>query len=119
MLANLPRAFAVSENGKVGWAGPAPSLDVARAVALERCATLGGINCRWYAENLDVVWVHRPQAVSPPPAEPLIKGEGYVFIADDRYFWRRPRAAAGETFGERFGACLYRFASSPVVPSGC
>ncbi|MBO0710751.1 MAG: hypothetical protein J2P47_05665 [Acetobacteraceae bacterium] len=95
LLANLPRAFAVSENGKAGWAGPAPSLDVARAVALERCATLGGINCRWYAENLDVVWGHRPPAVMPPPGEPLIKGDGYVFIADDRYFWHGPRAAAG------------------------
>lgn len=95
LLANLPRAFAVSENGKAGWAGPAPSLDDARAVALERCATLGGINCRWYAENLAIVWGQHGQPLTPPPAQPLIQGDGYVFIADDRYFWHGPRAAAG------------------------
>ncbi len=94
LIANLPRVFAVSTNGRAGWAGPAPSLEVARAVALQRCAGLGGTGCAVYAENLDVVWQGRAAQTRPPP-EPLIATGNYAFAPDDRFFWHGPAAAAG------------------------
>jgi hypothetical protein len=94
LIANLPRAFAVSTNGRAAWAGPAPSLDVARSVAVQRCASIGGASCTVYAENLDVVWQNRPrQSVAPP--RPLISTGNYAFVPDERYFWHGPQAAAG------------------------
>ncbi len=94
LIANLPRAFAVSSNGRAGWAGPAPSLDVARTVALQRCAVVGGTACTVYAENLDVVRQGRQPQTRPPP-EPLIATGNYAFVPDDRFFWHGPAAAAG------------------------
>ncbi len=94
LIANLPRAFAVSTNGRAGWAGPAPSSEVARAVALQRCAQVGGTQCAIYADDLEVTWHGRPRQVQPPP-EPLISTGNYAFVPDGRYFWRGPAAAAG------------------------
>lgn len=94
LIANLPRAFAVSGNGRAAWAGPAPSVEVARSVAVQRCASIGGIGCAIYAENLDVVWQNRPPQVAPPPG-PLIATGNYAFVPDARYFWHGPQTAAG------------------------
>jgi hypothetical protein len=94
LIANLPRAFAVSTNGRAGWAGPAPSLDVARSVALQRCSLVGGAGCAVYAENLDVLWQGRAPQTKAPPG-PLVGTGNYAFVPDDRFFWRGPAAAAG------------------------
>ncbi len=95
LIANLPRVFAVSDNGRAGWAGPAPNAQVARSVALERCAAVGGTGCAVYAVDLDVVWPGRAAGHAAPPAAPLIGTGNYAFVPDDRFFWRGPQAAAG------------------------
>jgi len=94
LIANLPRVFAVSTNGRAGWAGPGPSLEVARSVALERCAMVGGTGCAIYAENLDVVWQGRPAQHAAAPG-PLISTGNYAFVPDERFFWHGPQVAAG------------------------
>ena len=95
LIANLPRAFAVANNGRAGWAGPAPSPEVAQSVALERCAAVGGTGCALYAVDLNVVWPGRPAARRAPAPGPLLGTGNYAFVPDERFFWRGPQAAAG------------------------
>jgi hypothetical protein len=95
LIANLPRAFAVSNNGRAGWAGPAPSPEVARSVALERCAAVGGTGCALYAVDLDVVWPGRPAWRHASAPGPLLSTGNYAFVPDERFFWHGPQAAAG------------------------
>eukprot|EP01037_Dinobryon_pediforme_P014988 gene14982-15126_t len=92
---NLPRAFAVSANGLSGFASGMKSVEAAREAALEVCAKKGGVECRIYAENLDVVWPGRTAAGAARTPGPLIEGTGYSFVPDDRFIWHGPQAARG------------------------
>lgn len=92
---NLPRAFATDGKDAVGWASGQPSIEVARAKALQFCSGKGAAGCQLYAENLEIVW---PGRQSPPPAPgplSLLSGTGYDFIPDARFIWHGPQAARG------------------------
>ncbi len=94
LLVNLPRAFAVSSDGKMGWQ-TGGTIETAREKALASCANKGGKDCAIYAENLQVVWQGRkPEALTPVPG-PLFGGSGWEFVPDQHYFWRGPAAARG------------------------
>jgi pimeloyl-ACP methyl ester carboxylesterase len=95
LLGNLRRAFAVSPDGKYGGNWSAHSAEEARANALKGCTGRGGKGCVIYAEDLDVVWPGRPRVARAVPPGPLLAGEGWAFVPDERYFWRGPAAARG------------------------
>lgn len=96
LLFNLPRVFVVSADGRGFIWGNGGTLEHARERAMARCVAKGGRKCAIYAENLSVVWPGRtaetPTAV---PTAPLLAGRGWEFVADERYFWHGPAAAAG------------------------
>jgi hypothetical protein len=96
LLGNLPRAWAISSNGKYGgqWGGNG-TIEAARAAALKSCADKGGTDCAIYAENLDVVWRGRSPESRPATPGPLIAEAKYAFIPDARFFWLGPQAARG------------------------
>ncbi|MGI4976467.1 MAG: hypothetical protein ACRYG6_05950 [Janthinobacterium lividum] len=93
---NLPRAFAVSEDGRHGWAGGATAAE-ARTAALAACAAKApGGNappCVVYADGLDIVLAGRDWRAPPPP--PLIGTWNYAFVPDPRFLWHGPSTAAG------------------------
>lgn len=97
LRSNLPRAFAVSEDGGFGWArGTTP--EEARAAALASCASQHPDGrkppCVVYADGLDIVLAGREwHAPAPPP--PLISTWNYAFVPDPRFLWHGPSAAAG------------------------
>ena len=93
LLTNTPRAIAIGSNGRVGWASGG-SAERVRAGALSLCAEHGGIACRIYAQDLDIVWPGR-EAASPKPPPPLVDTINYSFAADARFWWHGPAAAAG------------------------
>ncbi len=93
LLANLPRAVAITGDGHIGWAAE-KTLEDSRAQALATCRRFAGADCRLYAENLDVVWPGREQRAAPPPG-PLLSSINYDFLPDPRYLWHGPGAAAG------------------------
>ena len=92
---NLPRAFAVSAEGKIGWFGGAGTTQVAREKAIQSCAAKQGTNCALYAEDLRVVWPGRNDPGPAAPPGPLFEASGYAFVPDARYIWRGPEQAAG------------------------
>ncbi len=92
---NLPRAFALSPEGRSGWFGGAGTIEDARAKALKSCADKGGSNCALYAEDLRVVWPGRPPGDLPTVPGPLIQTIDYAFIPDPRFIWHGPAAAVG------------------------
>lgn len=92
---NLPRAFAVASNGKIGWFGGAGTVEDARDKAVKSCAAKGASDCTVYAENLRVVWPGRNDPGPAPPPGPLFEASGYAFVPDARYIWRGPSQAAG------------------------
>lgn len=95
LLGNLPRAWAISANGKYGghWGGGTP--ESARVAALKSCADKGGTDCQIYVEDLRVVWPGRAAPPPPAPPGPLIAESGYGFVPDARFFWYGPEKAAG------------------------
>ena len=103
LLMGLPRAFALSDDGRYGAAGGALSLYGARTQALAACQAAGGRNGRIYAEDLEVVWMgpaapgENPQSALPAQnAQPaIVETWNYSFAPDARFFWRGPQAAAG------------------------
>ena len=92
---NLPRAFALSPGGKMGWYGGAATIEEAREKALTSCAAKGGAGCAIYAEDLRIVWPGKESAPPPPPPGPLIETIQYAFVPDPRFIWRGPAAATG------------------------
>ena len=96
LLGNLPRAYAIGDNGQFGgqWGGDT-TIEKTRAAALKLCTDRGGTECKIYAEDLDVVWLGRPKVARQHAPGPLLKGEGWAFVPDDRYFWQGPSAARG------------------------
>ncbi|MBV8520597.1 MAG: hypothetical protein JOY71_00420 [Acetobacteraceae bacterium] len=94
LLANLPRAVAIAPGGAIGWSGGTGTLGQARQAALASCGEKGALDCRIYAENLDVVWQNRAPEPHPVPG-PLIETWNYAFVPDERFFWRGPGLAAG------------------------
>ncbi len=95
LLANLPRAFALSTNGKIGWFGGGGTLEDARAKAIAWCTEKGGTGCAVYAENLRIVWPGRETPELPTPPGPLIQTTDYAFVPDPRFIWHGPQTAAG------------------------
>ena len=95
LLMNLPRAFALSANGKTGWFGGAGTLEDVRAKAVASCTEKGGTGCAVYAENLRVVWPGRETPEPPAPPGPLIQTGDYAFVPDPRFIWRGPQTAVG------------------------
>ncbi len=95
LLGNLPRAFAIGAGGQCGGRWGAASADAAREGALKNCADTGGTICTLYAEDLEMVWPGRPKPVRPAPPGPLLAGEGWAFVPDERFFWQGPEAARG------------------------
>ncbi len=103
LLGHLPRAFALSKDGKMGWYAGADTLEVARQRALKSCQDKGGTACALYAENLSVVG--KPEALAVPPAVmlfgeagrplTLFGGAGWGFEYDARYFYWGPSRAKG------------------------
>lgn len=59
----LPRAFAISESGSVGWASRTPD---AMNRALYFCQVYAKQSCRLYAVDNDVVWVKEVKEASAP-----------------------------------------------------
>jgi hypothetical protein len=95
LLVNLPRAFAVSAAGRVGWFGGTGTLEEARGKAMASCGRQGDKDCTIYAEDLSVVFPGRPKVDPPPVPGPLISGSGYAFVPDPRFIWHGPQAARG------------------------
>ncbi len=95
LIGNLPRAFALSASGAVGYQAGARSIAAAREKALGFCAAKGATDCRIYAENLDVVWPGRAPEVRVAVPGPLLSAPHFVIVPDERYFWRGPQAARG------------------------
>jgi hypothetical protein len=95
LLVNLPRAFALAPDGKMGWYGGSGSIEDARSKALKSCADKGATGCVLYAEDLSVVWPGRPPGIFPPVPGPLLQTIEYAFVPDPRFIWRGPGAAAG------------------------
>lgn len=94
LLTNVPRAFAVGANGRMGWFSGGKTLDEARPRAIELCREHGGTACRVYAEDLSVVWPGR--AWQPPPVPgPLVDTINYGFVPDERFLWHSPATARG------------------------
>ena len=92
---NLPRAFALSPSGKLGWAsGFGASIEDVRAKALESCTDKGATDCVLYAENLAIVWPVLAWADTPAPLA-LISTTTHAFVPDERFLWHGPQAAAG------------------------
>ena len=93
---NLPRAFAVSPSGKLGWASGdiRDTIEAVRDKALQQCAAKGASGCALYAENLDVVWPGQQSHAAPPPG-PLVKTWNYALVPDARFIWHGPTAARG------------------------
>lgn len=94
LVSNLPRAFALSPSGVLGWSAGNESPEAARAAALASCARKGAADCALYAVGLDVVWPDRVWHAPPPPG-PLIETINYDFVPDDRFLWRGPAKATG------------------------
>lgn len=95
LLMNLPRAFALSADGKSGWFASTKSIDEARTKALASCSDKGGTKCAIYAEDLRVVWPGRP-ATGPSPVPPaLIDAGDHAFVPDARFIWHGPATARG------------------------
>ena len=94
LLTNTPRVVAIGSNGRIGWYSGGDSLAAARVRAVTLCAEHGGIDCRPYAENLDIVWLGREQRSSPPP-EPFVSTINYALVPDERFLWHGPAAARG------------------------
>jgi hypothetical protein len=94
LAANLPRAFAISSSGAVGWVGAAASIEEARAIALRDCAAAGGRDRALYAEDLAVVWEGRRWAAPPVPA-PMFSTWNSAFVPDSRYLWQGPARSSG------------------------
>ena len=93
---NLPRAFAIAPNGKIGLASGGP-WDIPGGVsqkALEQCAAAGTVGCALYAEGLDVVWPGQQSHAAPAPG-PLVKTWNYALVPDERFIWHGPAAARG------------------------
>jgi hypothetical protein len=98
----LPRAFAVSREGRFGAAGvedvsPAAEAEPdgappAAEAALAACRAAGGTGCTLYAENLAVI---AAGPAPPPPPGPLIGTWNYRFVPDPRFLWRGPARARG------------------------
>ncbi len=95
LLANLPRVFALAQDGKSGWYGGAGTIGDARAKALKSCADKGASDCAIYAEDLSVMWLGRPPNGPPAVPGPLIQTPEHAFVPDARFIWRGPQAAAG------------------------
>jgi pimeloyl-ACP methyl ester carboxylesterase len=92
LLTNLPRAVAISSNGRYGWFGGTGTLADAKAKALKSCTDKGGLDCSIYAEDLQVVGGQQA-AVSMPG--PLIQDSMHAFVPDPRYIWYGPATAKG------------------------
>lgn len=95
LIGNLPRAFALAENGRYAGVWGQKSPEIAAETALANCSREGGVGCRLYAQDLAVVW---PGLESPPPPAPparLLGGEGYDFIPDPRFIWHGRADAKG------------------------
>ncbi len=95
LVANLPRAFAVSPSGAVGWQGGGGTIEQARANALAYCSAKGATDCEIYAEDLQVVWHGKPPVTLARPSGPLKAERDYALVYDERYVWRGPAAARG------------------------
>ena len=103
LLINLPRAFAIGQDGAFGWQGGTGTVETARAKALESC-TAKGAGCALYADGLDVVWQGRAPQTTPPPG-PFSSGWNYAIVPDNRFFWRGPAQAVGAyVWGHGLGA---------------
>jgi pimeloyl-ACP methyl ester carboxylesterase len=85
---------AVGSNGKIGWAAAGKTPDQVRNEAMAQCTAHGGVACRLYAEDLDIVWPGREQRAPAVPG-PLASTMNYAFVPDARFFWHGPAAAAG------------------------
>lgn len=96
LLQATPRAYAVSANGAWGWASAiADDREATAERALSNCAAYGGVACRLYAQDLDVVWPARPEAAPDAPDLPLAEGPGWALVPDGRFLWQGPQAARG------------------------
>ena len=92
---NLPRAVAISPDGRLGWDGGTFDTQArADAKALANCRQAGGTRCALYGVGLDVVWPGM-QSRPPPPPGPILSTWDYSFVPDARYVWRGPQSAAG------------------------
>jgi hypothetical protein len=94
LMMDLPRAFAVSRNGRFGLAGGALSREQARSRAVEMCNLAGGQASRLYAEDLSVVW-NGAELRAPFAPPPLMQNWNYSFAPDARFLWRGARRARG------------------------
>ncbi len=89
--ADLPRAFALGTNGRVGWS-ESDTLVGARTEALTQCRQQGGRECTLYAENLSVIWPGLAAPAPPAPPGALISHMSYNFTPDARFIWWGPQA---------------------------
>ncbi|WP_135470472.1 alpha/beta fold hydrolase [Crenalkalicoccus roseus] len=95
LLQATPRAFALGTNGSWGWAAALESPAATEARALEICRHWGGVDCRLYARDLDVVWPGLESAAPRPAEIPLAGGPGWNLVPDARFLWQGPREAKG------------------------
>lgn len=96
LLQPTPRAFAVSEDGAWGWAAAiADDPHATETRALENCARWGGLTCRLYARDLEVVWPGLEVAAPLPPQAALLAGRGWALVPDGRFLWQGAQAARG------------------------
>lgn len=91
---NHPRAFALGADGKWGSAWGQAGLEATEAQALQSCRTGGGADCRIYARNNEIAWPGRAWTAAAPPGR-FAGSLAYEVVADARFLFWGPRAAAG------------------------
>ena len=90
LLGNLPRAFAIGAGGQCGGRWGAASAEAARSGRAEelrrqRRHRLHPV-CRRPRSGL----AGPPETRPPAPPGPLLAGEGWAFVPDERFFWQGP-----------------------------
>jgi hypothetical protein len=94
---NLPRALALGPNNAHGWSSrPSGSLEEAERAALTSCQRYsGGQPCQIAVRDLEVVIPRRAWRPPAPPADARIASANHETVADPRFLWWGPQAAAG------------------------
>jgi hypothetical protein len=96
---NLPRALALGPNNAQGHASrplAGGSLQEAERAALTSCQQAsGGQPCQIIARDLEVVMPGRAWRPPAPPADARIASWNHETVADPRFLWWGPQAAAG------------------------
>lgn len=96
LLQPTPRAFAVAQDGALGWAAAIEDDAAAtEAVALRNCQQWTVHPCRIYARDLSVVWpglaTDAPRGAGPA----LVAGRNWAATPDPRFLWHGAGQARG------------------------